>query len=119
MKRPTVEELTDPDGPYVKRSIDVRRGEGGMRGRGAREERVMKGHQHCDYSSPLSPLYTQVVSDPVGYGFVIRGSRPVYVHAVDPNGPAKAAGLNVSSLTLYMYMYIWFCFLCLCDLGLY
>lgn len=35
-----------------------------------------------------------VVSDPVGYGFVIRGSRPVYVHSVDPNGPAAAAGLK-------------------------
>ena len=42
----------------------------------------------------------QVVSDPVGYGFVIRGSRPVYVHAVDPNGPASAAGLKVQ----YVYM---------------
>ena len=40
-------------------------------------------------------MFVQVVSDPVGYGFVIRGSRPVYVHAVDPNGPASAAGLKV------------------------
>ena len=37
----------------------------------------------------------QVVSDPVGYGFVIRGSRPVYVHTIDPSGPAAAAGLKV------------------------
>ena len=43
-----------------------------------------------------------MVSDPVGYGFVIRGSRPVYVHAVDPNGPAHAAGLKVGGC---MYMY--------------
>ena len=43
-------------------------------------------------SYSLSP---QVVSDPVGYGFVIRGSRPVYVHTIDPSGPAAAAGLKV------------------------
>jgi hypothetical protein len=59
VRRPTVEELMDPNGQYVKRQVDV-------------------------------------VSDPVGYGFVIRGSRPVYVHAVDPNGPASAAGLKVT-----------------------
>lgn len=41
------------------------------------------------------PIF-QVVSDPVGYGFVIRGSRPVYVHTVDPSGPAASAGLQVS-----------------------
>ena len=57
--RPSVDELTDPNGPYVKRRVDV-------------------------------------TSDPVGYGFVIRGSRPVYVHTVDPSGPAAAAGLTVS-----------------------
>ena len=42
----------------------------------------------CDF-------FFQVVSDPVGYGFVIRGSRPVYVHTIDPSGPAAAAGLKV------------------------
>ena len=57
--RPTVDELVDPDGLYMKRRVDV-------------------------------------TSDPVGYGFVIRGSRPVYVHTVDPSGPAAAAGLQVS-----------------------
>ena len=40
-------------------------------------------------------LFLQVISDSVGYGFVIRGSRPVYVHIVDPSGPAAAAGLQV------------------------
>ncbi len=44
---------------------------------------------------PLSISF-QVVSDPVGYGFVIRGSKPVYVHTVDPSGPAAACGLKVS-----------------------
>ena len=39
MKRPAVEELTDPNGPYVKRSIDVRRGEG-EEGEGERDEKT-------------------------------------------------------------------------------
>ena len=39
-------------------------------------------------------------SDPVGYGFVIRGNTPVYVHSVDPMGPAAAAGLHVSDLLM-------------------
>lgn len=47
-----------------------------------------------------SSFHSQVVSDPVGYGFVIRGSRPVYVHAVDPNGPAQAVGLKVRVLQI-------------------
>uniref|UniRef100_A0A1X7SQ44 PDZ domain-containing protein n=1 Tax=Amphimedon queenslandica TaxID=400682 RepID=A0A1X7SQ44_AMPQE len=54
----TIEELTDPNGRFIKRSVDI-------------------------------------VSDPVGYGFVIRGSRPVYVHTVDPSGPAASIGLQV------------------------
>lgn len=37
-----------------------------------------------------------MTSDPVGYGFVIRGEGPVYVKTVDPMGPAAAAGLKVS-----------------------
>ncbi|XP_041379445.1 DEP domain-containing mTOR-interacting protein-like [Gigantopelta aegis] len=43
-----------------------------------------------------------VVSDPVGYGFVIRGSRPVYVHTVDPSGPAASAGLQVREYLHYV-----------------
>lgn len=42
------------------------------------------------------PLYLlQVKSDAVGFGFVVRGSSPVYVQAIDPKGPAAAAGLKV------------------------
>jgi len=55
----------------------------------------------CWYVIGLIKIHTvspslQVVSDPVGYGFVIRGNSPVYVHSVDPMGPAATAGLQVS-----------------------
>ena len=32
----------------------------------------------------------------MGFGFIIRGRGPVYVHTVDHNGPAAAVGLTVS-----------------------
>ena len=48
-----------------------------------------------DPNGPYTKRRVDVTSDPVGYGFVIRGSRPVYVHTVDPSGPAAAAGLQV------------------------
>ncbi len=56
----------------------------------------------------------QVVSDPVGYGFVIRGSRPVYVHTIDPSGPATAAGLQVCvCVCLCVFVCVCVC-LCVC-----
>ena len=42
----------------------------------------------------------RVISDPVGFGFVIRGGRPVHVHTVDPTGPAASSGLQVGDLLL-------------------
>jgi hypothetical protein len=45
--------------------------------------------------SPFVKKTVKIASDPVGYGFVIRGGRPVHVHTVDPAGPAAAAGLTV------------------------
>ncbi|MEE6463252.1 hypothetical protein FKM82_005833 [Ascaphus truei] len=36
-----------------------------------------------------------IVGDAVGWGFVVRGSKPCYVQAVDPSGPAAAAGMKV------------------------
>lgn len=37
----------------------------------------------------------QIVGDAVGWGFVVRGARPCYVQAVEPCGPAAAAGMKV------------------------
>lgn len=36
-----------------------------------------------------------IVGDAVGWGFVVRGSKPCHVQAVDPSGPAAAAGMKV------------------------
>lgn len=47
---------------------------------------------------PDGPYITKnviVKSDAVGFGFVVRGSSPVYVQTIDPKGPAAAAGLKV------------------------
>ncbi|XP_076440168.1 DEP domain-containing mTOR-interacting protein-like [Babylonia areolata] len=38
--------------------------------------------------------------DEVGYGFVLRGSSPCYVHTIDPLGPAAAAGLKEGQYVL-------------------
>lgn len=31
----------------------------------------------------------------MGWGFVVRGSKPCHIQAVDPGGPAAAAGMKV------------------------
>ncbi|KAM6903861.1 DEP domain-containing mTOR-interacting protein-like [Lycodopsis pacificus] len=36
-----------------------------------------------------------VVGDAVGWGFVVRGNRPCHIQAVEPCGPAAAAGMKV------------------------
>lgn len=36
-----------------------------------------------------------IVGDAVGWGFVVRGSKPCYIQAVDPGGPAAAVGMKV------------------------
>ncbi|KAJ8032781.1 DEP domain-containing mTOR-interacting protein [Holothuria leucospilota] len=40
----------------------------------------------------------KIIADSVGYGFIVRGDGPVFVKAVDPGGPAAAAGLKVSHI---------------------
>lgn len=34
----------------------------------------------------------------MGYGFIVRGEGPVFVKAIDPGGPAAAAGLKVNQV---------------------
>lgn len=34
----------------------------------------------------------------MGWGFVVRGSSPCHIQAVDPSGPAAAAGMKVRNL---------------------
>ncbi|XP_078542963.1 DEP domain-containing mTOR-interacting protein [Lissotriton helveticus] len=41
-----------------------------------------------------------VVGDAVGWGFVVRGSKPCFIQAVDPSGPAAAAGMKVCQFVL-------------------
>ncbi|RLW13009.1 hypothetical protein DV515_00000501 [Chloebia gouldiae] len=38
-----------------------------------------------------------IVGDAVGWGFVVRGSKPCHIQAVDPSGPAAAAGMKKES----------------------
>ncbi|TRY82350.1 hypothetical protein DNTS_006248 [Danionella cerebrum] len=41
-----------------------------------------------------------IVGDAVGWGFVVRGSTPCHIQAVDPGGPAAAAGMKVCQFVL-------------------
>jgi len=45
----------------------------------------------------------QIVGDAVGWGFVVRGSKPCHIQAVDPSGPAAAAGMKVGFQTRAIY----------------
>ncbi|RVE67043.1 hypothetical protein OJAV_G00113590 [Oryzias javanicus] len=36
-----------------------------------------------------------IMGDAVGWGFVVRGARPCHIQAVEPCGPAAAAGMKV------------------------
>uniref|UniRef100_A0ACB8FF42 Uncharacterized protein n=1 Tax=Sphaerodactylus townsendi TaxID=933632 RepID=A0ACB8FF42_9SAUR len=42
-----------------------------------------------------------IIGDAVGWGFVVRGSKPCHVQAVDPSGPAAAAGMKVGTGQLF------------------
>ncbi|XP_034561279.1 DEP domain-containing mTOR-interacting protein-like [Notolabrus celidotus] len=36
-----------------------------------------------------------IMGDAVGWGFVVRGNKPCHIQAVEPSGPAAAAGMKV------------------------
>ncbi|XP_038135670.1 DEP domain-containing mTOR-interacting protein-like [Cyprinodon tularosa] len=41
-----------------------------------------------------------IVGDAVGWGFVVRGKQPCYIQAVEPFGPAAAAGMKVRQFVI-------------------
>ncbi|TKC39858.1 hypothetical protein EI555_020811, partial [Monodon monoceros] len=43
--------------------------------------------------APYARKTFTIVGDAVGWGFVVRGSKPCHIQAVDPSGPAAAAGM--------------------------
>ncbi|XP_072266789.1 DEP domain-containing mTOR-interacting protein [Pyxicephalus adspersus] len=45
--------------------------------------------------APYTRKTLTVVSDAVGWGFVVRGDKPCHIQAVDPTGPAAAAGVKI------------------------
>ncbi|XP_034980717.1 DEP domain-containing mTOR-interacting protein isoform X3 [Zootoca vivipara] len=45
--------------------------------------------------APYARRTFTIVGDAVGWGFVVRGNKPCHVQAVDPSGPAAAAGMKV------------------------
>lgn len=74
----STEELQRPGGRFVRKSFTV----------------------SPDTSTRLTtttspPPSAQVVGDAVGWGFVVRGNGPCHIQAVEPSGPAAAAGLKV------------------------
>uniref|UniRef100_A0ACB8F6T5 Uncharacterized protein n=1 Tax=Sphaerodactylus townsendi TaxID=933632 RepID=A0ACB8F6T5_9SAUR len=49
--------------------------------------------------SPGAPYIKKtltIVGDAVGWGFVVRGGQPCHIQAVDPGGPAAAAGMKLT-----------------------
>ncbi|KAM4688559.1 DEP domain-containing mTOR-interacting protein [Discoglossus pictus] len=45
--------------------------------------------------APYTRKTLTIVSDAVGWGFVVRGNAPCHIQAVDPGGPAAAAGVKL------------------------
>ncbi|GCB79712.1 hypothetical protein scyTo_0019594 [Scyliorhinus torazame] len=56
--------------------------------------------------APYMKKTLTIVGDAVGWGFVVRGNKPCHIQAVDPSGPAAAAGMKVFFLTLKHIKYI-------------
>ncbi|KAK7898236.1 hypothetical protein WMY93_019089 [Mugilogobius chulae] len=53
------------------------------------EELQTPGGAYCKKTYTYKHL-PHIVGDAVGWGFVVRGSRPCYIQAVEPSGPAAA-----------------------------
>ncbi|KAL7984102.1 hypothetical protein Chor_002672 [Crotalus horridus] len=46
--------------------------------------------------APYARKTFTIIGDAVGWGFVVRGTKPCHVQAVDPSGPAAASGMKVT-----------------------
>ncbi|KPP78686.1 hypothetical protein Z043_101800 [Scleropages formosus] len=97
-----------------RRALFSREGRGAVRARWMRPSSVLgqNGHHRGKHTWALlkrqvSPEELQtpggpyikktftIVGDAVGWGFVVRGNKPCHIQAVDPSGPAAAAGMKV------------------------
>ncbi|XP_037346428.1 DEP domain-containing mTOR-interacting protein [Pungitius pungitius] len=60
---------------------------------------VLRRHFTCEElfapGAPLIKKVLTVIGDALGWGFVVRGTAPCYVQAVDPESPSAAAGVKV------------------------
>ncbi|KAM3842075.1 DEP domain-containing mTOR-interacting protein isoform 2-T2 [Vipera latastei] len=50
--------------------------------------------------APYARKTFTIIGDAVGWGFVVRGSKPCHVQAVDPSGPAAASGMKVCQFVI-------------------
>ncbi|XP_073086119.1 DEP domain-containing mTOR-interacting protein isoform X1 [Manis javanica] len=55
--------------------------------------------------APYARKTFTIVGDAVGWGFVVRGSKPCHIQAVDPSGPAAAAGMKMELLAVGRVLY--------------
>ncbi|XP_009272175.1 PREDICTED: DEP domain-containing mTOR-interacting protein [Aptenodytes forsteri] len=58
-------------------------------------ERPVTNEELLSPGAPYIKKTLTIVGDAVGWGFVVRGGRPCHIQAVDPGGPAAAAGMKV------------------------
>ncbi|KAM8916295.1 DEP domain-containing mTOR-interacting protein isoform 1-T1 [Spinachia spinachia] len=60
---------------------------------------VLRRHFTCEElfapGAPIIKKVLTVIGDALGWGFVVRGTAPCYVQAVDPESPSAAAGVKV------------------------
>ncbi|XP_033886522.3 DEP domain-containing mTOR-interacting protein-like [Acipenser ruthenus] len=58
-------------------------------------KRVITNEELLCPGAPYTKKTIAIVGDAVGWGIVVRGGKPCHIQAVDPGGPAAAAGIKV------------------------
>ncbi|RXM34339.1 DEP domain-containing mTOR-interacting protein [Acipenser ruthenus] len=84
----TNEELLCPGAPYIKKTI------AGV---------IIQNQEICVYRPSAVTVHSvsfEIVGDAVGWGIVVRGGKPCHIQAVDPGGPAAAAGIKLDYKTI-------------------